>query len=184
MVDGVGGLQDQLGDGNNGVAFVDEATENGGEGLRRVESGVVEQHDAPRLYPGGHPLADGLCVVVLPVQGVHIPLDRLHAYGADGGDDVVIVFSVGAADQCRGHAGGGTDALVAGGNIVDDLLGRQTIVVVMMVGVAHDLVACAMEGLDRLRIFLRPVAYDEEGGLYVVFLQDVDERLGILVAPR
>lgn len=97
---------------------------------------------------------------------------------------MVIVFSVGAADQCRGHAGGGADALVAGGNIVDDLLGRQTIVVVMMVGVAHDLVACVMEGLDRLRIFLRPVAHDEEGGLYVVFLQDVDERLGILVAPR
>ena len=75
MVDGVGSLQDQLGDGNDGVAVVDEATENGGEGLRRVERGVVEQHDAPRLYPGGHPLADGLCVVVLPVQGVPIGKD-------------------------------------------------------------------------------------------------------------
>ena len=75
MVDGVGGLQDQLGDGNDGVAVVDEATENGGEGLRRVERGVVEQHDAPRLYPGGHPLADGLCVVVLPVQGIPIGKD-------------------------------------------------------------------------------------------------------------
>lgn len=75
MVNGVGGLQDQLGDGNDGVAVVDEVTENGGEGLRRVERGVVEQHDAPRLYPGGHPLADGLCVVVLPVQGVPIGND-------------------------------------------------------------------------------------------------------------
>ena len=115
---------------------------------------------------------------------LHIPLDGFHAHGADGGDDVVVVLTVGAADECRRDTGAGADALVAGGNIVDDLLGRQTIVVVMMVGVAHDLVACVMEGLDRLRIFLRPVAHDEEGGLYVVFLQDVDERLGILVAPR
>ena len=64
-----------MGDGNDGVAVVDEVTENGGEGLRRVERGVVEQHDAPRLYPGGHPLADGLCVVVLPVQGVPVGKD-------------------------------------------------------------------------------------------------------------
>ena len=29
----------------------------------------------------------------------HIPLDGLHADGADGGDDVVVVLPIGAADE-------------------------------------------------------------------------------------
>ena len=115
---------------------------------------------------------------------LHIPLDGLHAHGADGGDDVVVVLAVGAADQRGSHASGGADAFIAGGDVVDDLLGCQTVVVVVMVGVAHDLMARVMEGLDGVGVFFRPVAYDEEGGLYVVFLQNVDERLGVLVAPR
>ena len=75
MVDGVGLGEDELADGHHGVAVVDEAGEDGGQGLRRVQRGVVEQHDAPRLYLGGHPLADGIRVVVLPVQGIHIGKD-------------------------------------------------------------------------------------------------------------
>ena len=97
---------------------------------------------------------------------------------------MVIVFAVRAADQRGSHASGGADAFIAGGDVVDDLLGCQAIVVVVMVGVAHDLMARVMEGLDGVRVFFCPVAYDEEGGLDIVFLQNVDERLGILVAPR
>jgi hypothetical protein len=40
-----------------------------------VERGIVEQHDAPRLHLGGHPLADGFRVVILPVEGVPIGND-------------------------------------------------------------------------------------------------------------
>ena len=55
---------------------------------------------------------------------------------------------------------------------------------VVVVGVAHDLVARVVQGLHRLRVLLRPVPHAEEGGLHVVPGQDVDEGLGVLVAPR
>ena len=75
VVDGVGRVEDELGDGDDGVAVVDEVGEDSGQRLRRVEGGVVEQHDAARLYLGGHPLADGVRVVILPVEGVPIGND-------------------------------------------------------------------------------------------------------------
>ena len=64
-----GGGEDELGDGEDGVAVVDEAGEDSGQRLRCVEGGVVEQHDAARLYLGGHPPADGVRVIILPVEG-------------------------------------------------------------------------------------------------------------------
>ena len=75
VVDGVGRIEDQLADGHNGVAVVDKTVEDGGQRLRRVQRGVVEQHDAPRLHLGRHPLAYRLRVVVLPVQGVPVGND-------------------------------------------------------------------------------------------------------------
>ena len=45
---------------------------------RCVECRVVEQHNAAGLHLGGDSLVDGVGVVVLPVEGIHIPLDRLH----------------------------------------------------------------------------------------------------------
>lgn len=75
VVDGVGRVEDELGDGEDGVAVVDEVGEDSGQRLRRVEGGVVEQHDAARLHLGGHPLADGVRVVILPVEGVPIGKD-------------------------------------------------------------------------------------------------------------
>lgn len=75
VVDSVGRGQNELGDGEDGVAVVDEAGEDSGQRLRRVEGGVVEQHDAARLYLGGHPPADGVRVVILPIEGVPIGKD-------------------------------------------------------------------------------------------------------------
>ena len=75
VVDGVGRIEDQLADGHNGVAVVDKTAEDGGQRLRRVQCGIVEQHDAPRLHLGRHPLAYRLRVVVLPVQGVPVGKD-------------------------------------------------------------------------------------------------------------
>ena len=96
---------------------------------------------------------------------------------------MVVVLAVGAADQRGRHSGGGSDALVAGGNIRHDLLRRQAVIVVVVVGVAHDLVARIVKGLYRLRVFLRPVAHAEKRGLHVVPGQNVDKDLGVLVAP-
>ena len=75
VVDDVGRGENELGDGEDGVAVVDEVGEDSGQRLRRVEGGVVEQHDAARLYLGGHPPADGVRVVILPVEGIPIGKD-------------------------------------------------------------------------------------------------------------
>lgn len=75
VVDGVGLGQDQPGDGHHSVAIVDEAGEDGGQRLRCMQRSVVEQHDAAGLDLGGHALADGVRVVVLPIQRVPIGKD-------------------------------------------------------------------------------------------------------------
>ena len=83
VVDGVGCFEDQLGDRHNGVAIVDKAGENGRQCLRRVQRGVVEQDNAPRLHPGRHPLAYRVRVIVLPIEGIPIGKDLkpLHCKG-------------------------------------------------------------------------------------------------------
>lgn len=75
VVDGVGRIEDQLTDGHNGIPVVDQAVEDGRQGLRRVQRSVVEQHDAPRLHLGCYAPAYRIRVVVLPVQGVPIGKD-------------------------------------------------------------------------------------------------------------
>ena len=75
VVDGVISRQDQLADGQHGVALVDEVLQNTWQRLRRVEGGIVEQHDAAGLHLGRHPLAYRVRIVVLPVQGVPIGND-------------------------------------------------------------------------------------------------------------
>ena len=97
---------------------------------------------------------------------------------------MVVILAVGAADQGGGRAGGGGDALVAGGDVLHDLLGSEGVVVVVVVGVAHDLVARVVQGFDGLRVLLRPISHNKEGGLDTIPRQNVDKRLGVLVAPR
>ena len=75
VVDGVGRIEDQLTDGHNGIPVVDQAVEDGRQGLRRVQRSVVEQHDAPRLHLGCYAPAYRIRVVVLPVQGVPVGND-------------------------------------------------------------------------------------------------------------
>ena len=73
MVDGVLAGQNHLGDGDEGVALLKEGLDDGGQGLRRVEGGVVKQDDGPGLDLGGHPLDDLSGFQVLPVQTIAFP---------------------------------------------------------------------------------------------------------------
>lgn len=74
MVDGIVGVvlpgQDQLGDGHEGVPLLQQGLQDGGQGLRGVLGGIVEQDDGPGLDLGGHPLGDLAGREVLPVQGI------------------------------------------------------------------------------------------------------------------
>ena len=47
----------------------------------------------------------------------------------------------------------------------------------------HDLVPGIMKGFYGFRIFVHPLAHHEKRGLDVVFSQNVDELLRILIAP-
>ena len=97
---------------------------------------------------------------------------------------MVVILAVGAADQRGAAAGDGLDLLAALLDVRHDLRGTQAVVVIMVGGMAHDLMPRVVEGLDRLRILIHPVPYHEEGGLDIVFRQNFDEMLCILVAPR
>ena len=97
---------------------------------------------------------------------------------------MVIIFAVRAADQRGAAAGNGLDLVAAGLNIRYDPGGAETVIVVVVIGMAHDLMARVVERLYRFRVFVHPVPHHEKGGFHVVFRQNINEVLGILVAPR
>ena len=66
-------LEQQLRDGDDGVPFFQQRLQNAGQRLGRVFRGVVEQHDAPRLYVFQHPACDLLRRNPLPIQAVAFP---------------------------------------------------------------------------------------------------------------
>lgn len=70
VVDGVGGREEELGDGHHGVAVADEGVQDAGQRLRRVQGGVVEQDDAARAHLPANALRDGGRVQVFPVQTI------------------------------------------------------------------------------------------------------------------
>ena len=97
---------------------------------------------------------------------------------------MVVILAVGAADQRGTASGDGFDFIAALLNIRHDLGGGQAVVMIVVSGVTHDLVACIVQCLYRFRILIHPVAYHEEGGLDVVLRQNFDKVLRILVTPR
>ena len=183
MVDGIVAGEQELGDGDEGVALPEQGLENGGQGLGGVEGGVVEQDDGAGGDLFRDPAGDLVGGQVLPVQAVHVPLDGLQAGGAHGADGVVVIVPVGQADEGGPHPGDRLDLVIAGGQVGQDLVGGQLGIVGVGVGVVHHLVAGVVEGLHRLRIFVHPLPHHEKGGRDLVLPQDVNELLGVLVAP-
>ena len=58
VIGAAGAGEDELGDGHKGVPLLEQGLQNGGQGLRGVERGVVEEHDGTRLYLAGDTLGD------------------------------------------------------------------------------------------------------------------------------
>ena len=113
----------------------------------------------------------------------HIPLDGLHADGAHSVDRAVVIVAVGQADQGGPHAGDRLDLVVAGVQVGHHLVGGELGVVGVGVGVVHHLVARVVEGLHRFGVFIHPFPHHEEGGRDLVLAENVNELLGVLVAP-
>ena len=116
-------------------------------------------------------------------QRFHVPLDRLHAYRADGGDDVVVILAERAADERRADAGERRDLIVAGIYVRDDLVGSQGIVVVVRIGMVHQLVAALNDGLGLLGVLVRPVADNEKGTLHAVVREHIKDLLCVVRPP-
>ena len=114
---------------------------------------------------------------------LHVPLDRFHVLGADGGDDVVIILSVGTANEGGTDPSDSLDFFIGGLYVGDNLVGGEGIIVVVVQAMRHDLVACIVESFDGLGVFLHPVAHYKKGSLDVISAQNINEILGVLVAP-
>ena len=114
---------------------------------------------------------------------IHIPLDGLHANGAHRVDRAVVIIAVGQADQGGPDAGDLFDLVIAGVQVGHHLIGGELRVMGVGVGVVHHLVARVGEGLHRFGVLIHPLAHHEKGGGDVVLPQNIDELLGVLVAP-
>ena len=97
---------------------------------------------------------------------------------------MIVILAVGAADQRGTAAGDGFDLVAAGFDVRDDLGGTQAVIVVVMVGMAHDLVPCIVQCFHGFRVLIHPVTHHEKGGFHVVFRQNINQKLCILIPPR
>ena len=70
MIHHVVSVQNQFRDGHDGVALMDEMLHDVGQSFRGMECGIVEEDDAPRLYPRGDTVKNRGRIVILPVQGI------------------------------------------------------------------------------------------------------------------
>lgn len=96
---------------------------------------------------------------------------------------MVVVFPKGRAEEGEGLPGDGGDLFSRSGQVCHDFLGGERVEVGVGVRVTHHFMPRIGESLDRLRVFLHPVTHHKERGLDMVASQNVDELLGILVAP-
>ena len=60
----------------------------------------------------------------------------------------------------------------------------EPVKVVVVIGVIHHLHSRIPQGLHGFRVFIHPVPHHEKSSLHVILRQNVDQMLGILVAPR
>ena len=96
---------------------------------------------------------------------------------------MVVVLAEGAANKRRTSPCERLELIVAGIHIFDDLLRRQRIVVVVCVGMVHQLAAAVYDGLGLLRILVRPVAGHEKGRLDAVVREYIQDLLCVVRPP-
>ena len=114
---------------------------------------------------------------------LHIPLDGFHADGANGGYDMVVVLAELTAVQRRADACARRGPTVDGTYVRDVLGGSQGIVVVVRIGMVHQLVAALNDGLGLLGVLVRPVADNEKGTLHAVVREHIKDLLCVVRPP-
>ena len=97
--------------------------------------------------------------------------------------NMIIVFSVGAADQSRAGTGHRFDFFVAGGEIGGNLVRGQGVEVRVRVGMTHHFFSGVGKRFDGLGVFCDPISNHEESSFDLIPIENVDKSLGILVSP-
>ena len=117
--------QQHFRDRNDAVAVLQQEFDHRGKRLRRVLCGVVEQYDAAGLYAAFDALGDLRCGELLPIEAVHIPLDRFHPHFVQRLDHMVVILAVRAAEEGGADAGDGFDLIAACGDVAADGVGAE-----------------------------------------------------------
>src|SRR5699024_1796065 len=123
---------------------------------------------------------DLVTVVVLPVQGVHVP----QHYGAVNGlTDGVVQCPVRRPYGHRVFVDDVVDGLVGTVKIVLDLVGGERGQVGVLPGVTADLVTVHHHAFDLVLVLVHLGTEKVEGGFGVVFAEDVQEPVGVFSGP-
>lgn len=101
VIDAALARKDELGDGDKGVALLEQGLNDAGQRLRSVLGGIMKQDDGTGLDLGGDPLGDFGGRKIFPVQAVPVPnkgkpLGRPSFRGCS-------ILSIHAATDGKGH---------------------------------------------------------------------------------
>ena len=91
----------QFRDGNNFISLPFQVGNQGIQGIRRKFCSVMAQDDGTvsQMLVAAYRVYDGINTVILPVQGIHIPLDRVIAAFRSGLYDIIIIITVRRAEE-------------------------------------------------------------------------------------
>ena len=114
---------------------------------------------------------------------INVPLNGIHSAAAHGGNHTVVIVSVGRPEQVGANAGDCLNLAVAAVQLGFDLVGTQLGEIGMIVRVIHDFMPGIVKRFHRFGEFIHPLAHHKKGGFHLVFPQNIDELLGVLVTP-
>ena len=132
------------------------------------------------VQDGAH---DGVGPVVLPVQGVHIPLHRVVSHVPGDGDHLIVVIPVGRAEKGHLLAGEGLHLVVDLRKLPADFLVGELAHIFVVLAVVAQVVPLGGDVFDVLRVFFHPASGHEKCDLHLVLCQDIHDLGGVLISP-
>lgn len=136
------------------------------------------------MFVLGDGLDDGINAVILPVEGIDIPLDGVVATFLGSLDYCVVVIAVRRAEEYHFFPGQFLDVFVWFGEFFLALGEGECGHLLVVLAVVAKVVPGGKDGFDIVRVFVHPSARHEEGYAHVMFGEDFEDAGSVLVAPR
>ena len=176
---------DQFGNGNDLIALPLQIGDQRIQSLRREFRPVVAEDDGAAaqmlmIADGGD---DGIRAVILPVQGIHVPLNGIVAAFGGGADHIVVIIPVGRAEQEHVIARQLLHLPVDGYDFLALFIVGDLTHVFVVFAVVSQIMPGRQDGLHVLRIGIHPAARHEEGDMYVVPGKDIQDLSRVFVPP-